>query len=81
MIDMFRKPAGAEIVRFAGWIKGVTHNLRTQLLQPYAEPGTLEARMACNEDPLALINVLEHDFLSSSVSQREATEIVYIKTL
>jgi hypothetical protein len=65
MIDMFRKPAGAEIVRFAGRIKGVAHNLRTQLSQPDAKPGALEARMTRNKDPLTLINVPEHDFLSS----------------
>jgi hypothetical protein len=67
MIDMFRKPAGTEIVRFAGRMNGVTHNIRTQLLQPDTKPGTLEARMAPNKNPLSLINVLEHDFLSSSL--------------
>jgi len=62
MIHMFRKPADTEIIRFAGRIEGVTHDLCTQLLQPDAEPGTLEARMSCDKNPLALINVLEHDF-------------------
>jgi hypothetical protein len=77
MIDMFRKPAGAEIIWFAGRIQGVTHDLCPQLLQPDTEPGTLEARMAGNKNSLSLINVLEHDFLSSSVSKGDTAEMGY----